>query len=154
MKRLVGVLAVVAALAVGPPPSGWAEESTDEARIRAVIHSYEQALGRADVDAVVGLFAQDGVAMIQRSPTRVGAPAVREFYEALFKTLAFAIRFEIVEVVRASSEWAFVRCTSQGTVTVLPNGAASQSAGQELFVLQKQAKGSWKIARYAGSSTK
>ena len=137
-----------------PGPQGLARESTDDARIRSVISSYRQALNGKNVEGMVRLFTEDGVTMIQGASTSVGTASVRKFYEVLFKTLDMDIEFQIAEVVQVSSEWAFVRCTSHGTVKVISDSSNNSSAGQELFILKKQAGESWRIARYAGSSTK
>jgi uncharacterized protein (TIGR02246 family) len=137
-----------------PGPQALARDSTDDARIRSVISSYQQALNGKNVEGIMRLFTEDGVTMIQGAPTSVGTASVRKFYEVLFKTLDIHIEFQIAEVVQVSSEWVFVRCTSQGTVKVISDSSNNSSAGQELFILKKQAGGSWRIARYAGSSTK
>jgi hypothetical protein len=61
------------------------------------------------------------------------------------------LTFEIAEVKVVSPNWAFLRSTSDGVVTVLANGGQIPSSNQELFVLHKS-QGDWKLARYSFSS--
>ena len=62
-----------------------------------------------------------------------------------------ALTFEIAEVNVVSSNWAFLRSTSNGSITILASGAQIPSSNHELFVLHKS-QGSWKLARYSFSS--
>lgn len=125
----------------------------DDGDLRGVVSSYQQALNDNDAGAVARLFTDDGIAMIQGTPTTTGSAALRTLYGTLFKRLDFDIAFEVAEVVPMSERWALVRTTSSGTVKVLANGSTVANSGQELLVLEKTGA-QWKIARYAASSTK
>jgi hypothetical protein len=50
-----------------------------------------------------------------------------------------------------SPNWAFLRSTSKGVVTILANGTQIPSRNQELFVLRRTYR-HWKLARYSFSS--
>lgn len=126
---------------------------TDRERIVAVLKTYERALNANDVPGVMKLYAPGGVFMPQYSPSQVGATAIRRAYTGVFKAIDLDIKFEIVEVRVLGNGWAFARTNSSGTVTILATGARLPERNQELFVLQKQKNGAWKIARYAFSST-
>ena len=54
---------------------------------------------------------------------------------------------------QVAPEWAFARTRSKGFVTVKATGHKGLEANQELFVLQKQDDGKWKIAQYIFSTT-
>lgn len=118
-----------------------------------LLRRYEAALNASDTDAVMALYAPDGVFMPAFSPSAVGAGAVRQAYEAVFEAIRLAVKFDIVEIVQVAPEWAFARTNSAGTVTVNATGATVAEANQELFVLQKDVQGVWKIARYSFSPT-
>jgi ketosteroid isomerase-like protein len=62
------------------------------------------------------------------------------------------LKFQIAELHLLSPDWAFLRSTSSGQMTILGNGAVVPSANQELFLLNK-IRGQWKLARYSLSST-
>jgi len=51
--------------------------NTDEKAISAALTKYEDALNRSDTDAVMKLYAPDGVFMPQNFPSSIGTDAVR-----------------------------------------------------------------------------
>ena len=119
---------------------------TDRREIRTVLDRYEQALNASDVDAVLDLYADDGVFMPSSAPTAVGIENVRAAYEHVFTTIKLNIAF-IVEEIVADGSIAFARTGSQGTVTILGDGTTVPEENRELFVFQQE-DGVWKIARY------
>ena len=145
---LICVLSVAAAV-----NAVHAGTNTDRDRIVAVLKNYERVLNASDVPGVLKLYAPNSVFMPQYSPSQVGTPAIRRAYTNAFKTIDIDVKFEIVEVRVLGNGWAFVRTNSIGTVKILATGALKHGRNQELFVLQKQKNGAWKIARYAFSST-
>ncbi len=120
--------------------------------ITETLRSYEAALNASNTDAVMELYAEDGVFMPQHFPSAVGAAQVRSAYDGVFATIKLDVVFDIVEVVPVADDWAFARTNSSGTVKVLATGDGGPEANQELFVLQRF-NGDWKIARYAFSTT-
>jgi uncharacterized protein (TIGR02246 family) len=118
----------------------------------ALLLAYERALTASDSEAVLALYAPDGVFMPQHSPSSVGSEAVRKAYDAVFGAIRLSVKFETAEIRLMSPQWAFARTNSAGTVTVLATGATSAEANQELFILQKIGD-DWKIARYCFSTT-
>ena len=124
----------------------------DASAIRGVLSQYEEALNASDTDAVMRLYANDGVFMPQHSPSAVGSDAVRGAYDAVFNTIRLQVSFDIAEVEVVSGEWGFARTNSAGSVTVLADQSGGPEANQELFVFQK-VDGDWKIARYCFSTT-
>lgn len=128
-------------------------KQADETAIRALLSRYEQALNNSDTEAVMALYAEDGVFMPQHAPSAVGSSSVRRAYENVFKAIKLSIRFDIVEVRVTAPTWAFARTNSAGTVKVLADGSGGPEANQELFVLVKTGSGDWKIARYCFSTT-
>ncbi|HMH08119.1 MAG TPA: nuclear transport factor 2 family protein [Terriglobales bacterium] len=105
--------------------------NANEQAVAAVLAKYEDALNQSDIDAVMKLYAFDGVFMPQNSPSSVGADA---------------------EVVEMAPNWVLARTNSAGTVKVYATGGGGPEANQELFVFQK-IDGEWKIARYCFSTT-
>jgi uncharacterized protein (TIGR02246 family) len=125
--------------------------NSDEKAVASVLARYEKALNESDTDAVMKLYASDGVFMAQNFPSSVGTSAVRKAYETVFKTIKLTVKFNIAEVVQVAPEWAFARTNSAGNVTVNATGARSAEANQELFVFRKIG-GAWQIARYCFST--
>ena len=125
----------------------------DEAAIGSVMSSYEAALNASNTDAVMPLYAEDGVFMAPNNQSAVGKAAVRRAYDAVFKAIMLKVKFTIVELVVISPQWAFVRTNSAGTQKVNATGATSAEANQELFIFKKSDDGGWQIARYSFSTT-
>jgi uncharacterized protein (TIGR02246 family) len=128
------------------------ENEDTVAGITATLKRYEAALNASDTDAVLALYAEDGVFLPQHFPTAVGAEQVRAAYDGVFGAIRLDVVFDIVEVLPVAPDWAFARTASVGTVTILSSGESSPEANQELFVMQR-AGAAWRIARYAFSTT-
>lgn len=126
--------------------------NTDEKAIAAILASYQDALNQSSTDAVMKLYAPEGVFMPQNSPSSVGAQAVRKAYDAVFDAIKLNVKFDIAEIRQLAPDWAFARTNSAGRVKVNATGETSAEGNQELFVFQK-IEGDWKIARYCFSTT-
>ena len=126
--------------------------NANEKAVAEVLAKYQDALNQSDTDAVMKLYARDGVFMPQNSPSSVGAGEVRKAYDVVFKTIKLTVQFNIAEVVEMAPNWVFARTNSAGTVKVYATGAGGPEANQELFLFQK-IDGAWKIARYCFSTT-
>jgi uncharacterized protein (TIGR02246 family) len=126
--------------------------NAEEKAIADVLAKYQDALNQSNTDAVMKLYAADGVFMPQNSPSSVGAQAVRKAYESVFDAIKLTVKFDIVEVRQLAPEWAFARTNSAGRVKVNATGETSAEGNQELFVFQK-IEDAWKIARYCFSTT-
>lgn len=126
--------------------------ATSEA-VAALLAKYNEALNASRTEAVMPLYAEDGVFMPPYSPSAVGAAAVRKAYDAVFKAITLNVRFTIAEIVELGPGWAFARTNSAGTTTDHATGNKSAEGNQELFIFKKDAVGAWKIARYSFSPT-
>ncbi|MBV9194537.1 MAG: SgcJ/EcaC family oxidoreductase [Solirubrobacterales bacterium] len=124
----------------------------EEQAVSAALMTYQDALNRSDTDAVMKLYAPDGVFMPQNSPSSVGAEAVRKAYEAVFAAITLTVEFKIAEIRQLAPEWALARTNSAGTVKIHASGAVAPEANQELFLFQKVG-GAWRIARYCFATT-
>jgi uncharacterized protein (TIGR02246 family) len=126
--------------------------NANEKAVSEVLSKYQDALNQSDTDAVMKLYAPDGVFMPQNSPSSVGAGEVRSAYDAVFKAIKLTVQFNVAEVVEMAPNWVFARTNSAGSVKVHATGAGGPEANQELFLFQK-IDGAWKIARYCFSTT-
>jgi len=126
--------------------------NADEKAITEVLAKYEDALNQSSTEAVMKLYASDGVFMPQNSPSSVGTEAVRKAYDAVFGAIKLTVKFDIAEVRQLAADWAFARTNSAGSVKVNATGESGSEGNQELFVFQK-ISGDWKIARYCFSTT-
>ncbi len=126
--------------------------NANEKAVAATLAKYQDALNQSDTDAVMELYASDGVFMPQTSPSSIGVDAVRKAYDAVFQAIKLAVKFDIAEVVEMAPDWVFARTNSAGTVKVHATGAGGPEANQELFLFQK-IDGAWRIARYCFFTT-
>jgi len=126
--------------------------NADEQAVAAVLAKYQDALNQSDTNAVMKLYASDGVFMPQHFPSSVGADAVRKAYDAVFAAITLSVNFNIAEILQIAPEWAIARTNSAGTVKAKATGGGGPEANQELFVFQK-IDDAWKIARYCFSTT-
>ncbi|NJK31925.1 MAG: SgcJ/EcaC family oxidoreductase [Deltaproteobacteria bacterium] len=119
-----------------------------------VLRSYEAALNRADVDAIVSLYTPDAVFMAQHRSPAIGRAAIEATYREIFAMIRLDITFEIDEVVVVSPTVAYARTRSAGTTTILAADVQVSEGNQELFVLTRDDERSdWQISRYIFSTT-
>src|SRR6266849_1281956 len=152
-RKMLAGIAVLSALAANAAAANTTD-TADTKAIRQQLQRYEQALKTSDAETVMTLYAADAVFMPQNSLPAVGRQAIRTAYDNVFKAIKLDIHFVIDEVQTLSSTWAYVRTRSNGTVKVLgtelPPGP---EANQEIFILNKEADGQWRFARYIFSTT-
>jgi uncharacterized protein (TIGR02246 family) len=126
--------------------------NTDEAAVASILKEYETALNGSDTDAVLKLYAPDGVFMPQHSPASIGTAALRQAYDGVFQAITLTVKFDIVEIRQIAADWVLARTNSAGRTKNNATGAEGPEANQELFLLQ-QVSGAWKIARYCFCTT-
>jgi uncharacterized protein (TIGR02246 family) len=127
--------------------------NANEQAVAEVLAAYSAALNASDTDAVMPLYAEDGVFMPPYSASAVGADAVQKAYDAVFKAIKLTVKFNVAEIMEMSPEWAFARTNSAGTTLDHATGATTAEANQELFIFRKDQGGKFKIARYSFSTT-
>ena len=123
----------------------------NEKAIAALLAKYQDALNQSDTNAVMKLYAPDGVFMPQHSPSSVGTAALRQAYDAVFAAIKLTVQFEIAEI-RQIADSVLARTNSAGRTKTNATGAEGPEANQELFLFQKIG-GAWKIARYCFCTT-
>ena len=99
--------------------------NANEQAVAGVLTRYEAALNASDVEAVMPLYAEDGVFMPPYRPSAVGVRAVRQAYDTVFQAITLNVKFHIAEIVELAPEWVFARTNSAGTTTDHATGARS-----------------------------
>ncbi|MGO7872441.1 SgcJ/EcaC family oxidoreductase [Rhizobium leguminosarum] len=117
------------------------------------MQTYEAALNTSDTDTVLTVFAPDGVFMAPNSPSTVGADAIRAAYSGIFQMITFDTELTVEEIVQVAPNWAFVRTSSNGHVTVNAIKQRVPDANHELFIFHQGDDDAWKIARYSFATT-
>ena len=127
--------------------------SAAQQAITTLLAQYNDALNASSTAAVMPLYTEDGVFMAPFSSSAVGTAALAQAYEAVFQAITLKVKFDVIEIVELSPEWAFARTNSAGTTVNHATGATTAEGNQELFLFNKAAGGAWKIARYSFSPT-
>lgn len=126
--------------------------NADEIAVASVLKEYQTALNGSDTEAVLRLYAPEGVFMAQHSPSSLGPAAVRKAYDAVFAAITLTVEFTIAELRQIAPDWVLARTNSAGRTRNHATGAEGPEANQELFLFQKIG-GAWKIARYCFCTT-
>jgi uncharacterized protein (TIGR02246 family) len=153
MKNAIKAGMIAGAALVSSAEVSAKASDQDRVAIERVLSTYETALNNRDTNTIVTLYADDGVFMPQHSLPHVGKDAVRAAYVRVFDAIKLNIEFTLDEIAVLSTDWAFARTRSEGTVTINATGQSGPEANQELFLFHRSGKGDWKIARYIFSTT-
>ena len=142
--------ALAAVLLVAAPALGQqsatdqdlAEAEAVEEQWRRVIATFEDG----DVDAFMALTTKDVVLMPPGGSTLSGREAARPLMEDFFGTFAIEIERLSMEEIVVAGEWAFVRDTYVSSLTPKSGGETVRARGKNVWILRRQADGSWKVA--------
>jgi uncharacterized protein (TIGR02246 family) len=113
---------------------------------KLVTVSYRDALASSNPDNITDVFTADGIVMGPGSPTANGTAQLNSTYQGIFGAVALDLNFKIDEIILGNN-YAFVRSTSAGTVTVNGSGASAPEENREVFIAKKE-NNQWKLARY------
>src|SRR5260370_17494516 len=86
--------------------------NANEEAVAAALAKYQDALNQSNTDAVMKLYASDGVFMPQHSPSSIGADAVRKAYDAVFKAITLDVKFNVAEIHQLAPDWPLARTNS------------------------------------------
>jgi uncharacterized protein (TIGR02246 family) len=138
--------------AVAGSAQAQSASAADAAALASVVQRYAQALRSNDVEALVALYADDGVFMPESAPVAAGRAALRTAYRTIFGTLKLDLEFRVLES-QASGDMAWVRSQSQGKVKTLATGVEVQASYNELCVFGRSS-GTWKLRCFLYATTK
>ena len=126
------------------------EPDTTEADIEAVRAQSERlnaAFASGDLDAFMALMAEDAVLMPPNEPSITGRVAVRSLLGGFFDEFIITLDSLVLEEIVVAGDWAFVRDSYATTLTPKVGGGAVQANGKNIWIWNRQADGSWRIAR-------
>ena len=120
----------------------------DELAISRLVAQWHSATAAGDVDAVLGLMAEDVVFLVAGQPPMKG----RGNFEKGLRTLLSTHRLEStsdIQEIYVSGDLGY--CWSVLSVRVIPlsGGDGMERTGSALSILRKQASGAWLVVRDA-----
>jgi uncharacterized protein (TIGR02246 family) len=127
-----------------------AQPTDDPAQLVALMERYAAALRGNNVEALVALYAPDGVFMRENLPAVVGTEALRAAYRQVFATLKVDLAFEIQET-EVVGDLAWLRGVSRGRIRTLSTGAEATESFNQLVVFRRLG-GVWRIRSYMYAS--
>ncbi len=122
--------------------------SSDEAKIRELISTYQIALNNEEIEKISTLYSEQAIFMPPEIPAINGVEEISLTYEYLFSQFNFELEFDIKGVV-VSENFAYVLSNSEGTIE--SSETKETSKNQEIFILIKEGD-DWKISRYVFNS--
>ena len=118
----------------------------DIAAIKEKMNQYAVTCNAGDFEGWISLWIDDGIQLYPGTPARVGKEQIRAGMKPAFDQLILKIAITINEV-RVSGDLGFARATY--TLSMIPKakGETIEFDGKALAIFERQADGSWKIAR-------
>ena len=104
-----------------------------------------------DADALLSLYAEEPVLMPQGQPAIFGKDAIRSIYQAVLKEVVIKSKGALMEV-EVWGDWGYFWSTYTLTATPKAGGKPIRSKGKSVFIVKRQPRGAWKIARLIDNS--
>jgi uncharacterized protein (TIGR02246 family) len=129
----------------------------DSAAVRKAIESnnarFLEALQRGDTAAVAASYTPDGVVMISNQPAWTGRSAIGQGFSGFFAQFSVVNPRLVTRDIIVSGDYAIERGTYEWTLhPKTGTGTDMMDNGKYLTVWERQADGSWKIARDISNS--
>lgn len=113
--------------------------------LRATAQAYHDAAAATDTDAIVALYASDGVIYAPDTPTIQGTDGIRGFASEFSAMPGVQIELDLVEVV-VSSSGDLGYTLGLGEITMEgPDGEPVVESIRDFHVWRKDAAGEWKL---------
>jgi uncharacterized protein (TIGR02246 family) len=142
------VLALLAGCAAPAPPAAPVhDEAADMAAINGVRSAFADAFNAGDVARLATLYAADAIVMPANEPALTGIEAITKRNTDTFTSATMNITITPQET-KVMGDWAFDR--GEYSMAITPKAANAKpmtDSGKYLVLLQRQADGSWKLAR-------
>lgn len=131
------------------PVSENAAIAGEQKAVYDTIIRYQNALNSGDTKTILGLFAERSYSQWNEKPTADTTEKRRKQYDTLFQNEKFQTQFAF-DTVNINGNTAYVRTHHHlgATVTRLSDGATILDLNREVFILEKQDDGAWKIVLY------
>ena len=118
----------------------------DTAAIKEKINQYAVTVNAGDFNGWISLWTDDGIQLYPGAPARIGKEQIRAGMKPAFDQFILKIAITNHEA-RVSGDLGFARGTY--TLSMIPKarGETIEYDGKYLTIFERQADGSWKVAR-------
>ena len=146
-----GLLSLAAA---GCKPGGAGAKLTtdatveqDRAAIDKVRNQYVATWKAANAERIATLYTNDALVLYPNQPAVVGSSAILAYFKSFFDQFAQEVFQLSSEEIEVAGPWAFDRGTYRWRGVPRAGGDPIEDYGKYLVILERQADGSWKVAR-------
>lgn len=126
------------------------EEDRDS--IRQVLANNASVINRGDLEGWISQFTEDAVFMMPNSEPLYGRGAGRELARAWYENLDMEFEHSVDEI-EVHGDWAFARWNYVGNYTPKAGGEPILDKAKEIWILRRQADGSWKCSHIIYNSS-
>jgi uncharacterized protein (TIGR02246 family) len=118
----------------------------DLAAIKETLRKFAVAVNAGDFEGWISLWTDNGIQMFPGAPARIGKEQIRAGMKPAFDQ--FILKMVITnEELRVSGDLGFARGTYKESMVPKAGGETWKYDGKCLTILERQADGSWKVAR-------
>ena len=132
---------------VEPTADDTAMTEADVAAIEAVFERYGATVGEGDAEGWYSLFADETVLMLPDGRYVAGVDGVREWAQHYFDDYDMEESNTVTEI-RMVGDWAYARGDWSGITTPKAGGDTAANRGSFAALLERDADGTWKLARF------
>jgi ketosteroid isomerase-like protein len=108
---------------------------------------WDEALNEGKTDALLNLITDDHIRSAPGQPQTIGKAAFLEVVTPFMKTYRFENSTRILEEVRLSAHWAFLRGTWSAKIIPISGDAPSVASAKWANICERQPDGTYKISR-------
>ena len=148
-------IAVVACEPAAEQPQP-AENATAEADLQALNKLREEFVSvhnTNDASTLATLYTDDGILMPPNAQAATGKQAIESWFQTSFDQFTAELTLSSVDL-QVAGDWAFERGTYTINLTPKAGGESMEDNGKYIVIPQKQADGSWRLARDIWNSDK
>ena len=133
------------------PEAKAAAMAADRAAIDKLRSDYQSSFNSNDASAAAAHFTESAVSMPPNDEALIGRQAITDDMVAMFEGMSADLTISSEEV-EVAGDWAFDRGAFTMKTTPKGDGDPMEDKGKYIVILEKQADGSWKIAREVWNS--
>lgn len=147
------MLAVVCACAQPAPETVQGPtKAEDEAALRAALDEWYETFNARDAARLASLYTNDGIAIPDGQPERVGRAAIQKGFEDSFPDENCRISGEMLEV-EVYGDVAYERGIDRMTCTSAESGETTEASSRWIAICKRGPDGAWLVYRDIGNSS-